>query len=464
MVRIRCCSNSSRSAGSSTCAATKTKTILVLAAAASGLGAASAFGLGASSSPLIGRALAAATTSSSVAGSNGEGERRTATTMTAKPSNVFVAGATGRLGKRVVRELLLDGVEVTAAVRPDSLSKANTLFADKAFMPEGLSSKLEVVGVDPESEFELSKAMDKSQSVVCALGASESEPFNVKGPYQVDGKLSQKLVLAAKETPSVKHFVLVTALGTGKFGWPASALNLFWGILSWKRKTEKALIDSGIPYTILRRAPGGMEKPGDDFEQTHNVRVASKDTLFGGVVSRLQVAKLAAAAVVAPDSSTNKVMEVVAEDLAPKKTYTELVENARDDQPDETWKNKLSPDQYYVLRMGGTEPSFTSPLNKEKREGVFVCAGCGQGLYDSNTKYNSGTGWPSFFAPVSEEAVRVVREGGLFPRREVRCSNCDGHLGHVFPDGPKPTGLRYCMNGVAMGFEPKEDMAEKETA
>ncbi|CAN0451622.1 unnamed protein product, partial [Ectocarpus sp. 8 AP-2014] len=216
MVRIRRCSNSSRSAGSSTCAATKT--ILVLAAAASGLGAASAFGLGASSSPLIGRALAAATTSSSVAGSGGESERPTATMMTAKPSNVFVAGATGRLGKRVVRELLLDGVEVTAAVRPDSLSKANTLFADKAFMPEGLSSKLEVVGVDPESEFELSKAMEKSQSVVCALGASESEPFNVKGPYQVDGKLSQKLVLAAKETSSVKHFVLVTALGTGKVG------------------------------------------------------------------------------------------------------------------------------------------------------------------------------------------------------------------------------------------------------
>ncbi|CAN0391071.1 unnamed protein product, partial [Ectocarpus sp. 13 AM-2016] len=105
--------------------------------------------------------------------------------------------------------------------------------------------------------------------------------------WKVDGKLSQKLVLAAKETASVKHFVLVTALGTGKFGWPASALNLFWGILSWKRKTEKVLIDSGIPYTILR--PGGMEKPGDDFEQTHNVRVASKDTLFGGVVSRLQV-------------------------------------------------------------------------------------------------------------------------------------------------------------------------------
>ncbi|CAN0303736.1 unnamed protein product, partial [Scytosiphon promiscuus] len=132
------------------------------------------------------------------------------------------------------------------------------------------------------------------------------------------------------------------------------------------------------------------------------------------------------------------------------------------------WKNKLSPNQYYVLRMGGTEPSFTSPLNKEKREGDFVCAGCGQELFPSGTKYNSGTG----------SAWKGSLDGGLFPRvrqthvsrlldvigREVRCSNCDGHLGHVFPDGPKPTGLRYCMNGVAMDFTPKEEKAQKEIA
>ncbi|CAM9711560.1 unnamed protein product [Scytosiphon promiscuus] len=464
MARLRHCSTSRSSIGGT--ATGTAKTLLLCVAAASGLGAASAFGLvgGHTSHPVIGRALAVANGGSGIVdGGAGIGSRRTATTMTAKPSKVFVAGATGRLGQRVVRELLLDGVAVTAAVRPSSISKANALFADKAFMPEGLSSKLEVVGVDLESDSELCKAMDKSQAVVCALGAAESDALNVKGPYKVvDGKLSQQVVLAAKECSSVKHFVLVTALGTGKFGWPASALNLFWGILTWKRKTEKVLIDSGLPYTILR--PGGMERPGDDFEQTHNVRVAPKDTLFGGVVSRLQVAKLAAAAVAAPDSSTNKVMEIVAEDLAPKKSYSDLVEMARDDQPDEAWKNKLSPNQYYVLRMGGTEPSFTSPLNKEKREGDFVCAGCGQELFPSGTKYNSGTGWPSFYAPSSEEAVRVVREGGLFPRREVRCSNCDGHLGHVFPDGPKPTGLRYCMNGVAMDFTPKEEKAQKEIA
>ncbi|CAM9759727.1 unnamed protein product [Pylaiella littoralis] len=471
MMRIRHRSNSSSS--STMAAGTTTKTLLVFVAAASGLGVGvvSAFGIGgghtsSSSSSLLSRPLAAAAATTSTTGSvrgGGGGFRRTfSSEMTAKPSQVFVAGATGRLGQRVVRELLLDGAAVTAAVRPSSLSKANSLFADKDFMPEELLKKLEILGVDPESESELRKAMEKSQAVVCALGASESEAFNVKGPYQVDGKLSQKVVLAAKESPSVKHFVLVTALGTGKFGWPASALNLFWGILTWKRKTEKFLIDSGLPYTILR--PGGMEKPGDDFENTHNVRVAPKDTLFGGVVSRLQVAKLAAAAVAIPDSSTNKVIEIVAEDLAPKKSYSDLVETARDDQPDETWKNKLSPDQYYVLRMGGTEPSFTSPLNKEKRDGDFVCAGCGQELFPSSTKYNSGTGWPSFYAPVSEESVRVVREGGLFPRREVRCSSCDGHLGHVFPDGPRPTGLRYCMNGVAMSFTPGEEKAEKDPA
>eukprot|EP00904_Undaria_pinnatifida_P007499 jgi/Undpi1/387/HiC_scaffold_1.g00383.m1 len=424
----------------------------------SGLRAAKAFGFGSPLSPGTAK-MASAAGSGGISNGGVGGYRRKPLTMTEKPTQVFVAGATGRLGQRVVRELLLDGVGVTAAVRPSSLDKANSLFKDKTFMSEDLLGKLDVVGVEPDSDEEWRRAMQSSQAVVCALGASESEPFNVKGPAKVDGELSKRVVLAAKETASVRHFVLVTALGTGKFGWPASALNLFWGILSFKRKTEKALIDSGLPYTILR--PGGMEKPEDDFEQTHNVRIASKDTLFGGVVSRLQVAKLTAAAVASPDTSTNKVLEIVAEDLAPKVAYSELVEKARDDQPDEVWKNKLSPDQYYVLRMGGTEPSFTSRLNGEKREGDFVCAGCGQELFRSNSKYNSGTGWPSFFEPTSEESVRVIREGGLFPRREVRCSNCDGHLGHVFPDGPQPTGMRYCMNGVAMGFKPKE---QKEAA
>ncbi|CAM9805317.1 unnamed protein product, partial [Laminaria digitata] len=281
-MRVRHGSNIMPSAAAAAAAASKT--LLVGIAAASGLRVATAFGFGSALSPAT--AVMASTAGGEPSRASGV-SRRQGTTMTEKPSRVFVAGATGRLGQRVVRELLLDGVGVTAAVRPSSLDKANSLFSDKDFMSEDLLGKLDVVGVEPDSEKEWRRAMQSSQAVVCALGASESEPFNVKGPSQVDGKLSQRVVLAAKETASVRHFVLVTALGTGKFGWPASALNLFWGILSWKRKTEKALIDSGLPYTILR--PGGMEKPQDDFEETHNVRVASKDTLFGGVVSRLQV-------------------------------------------------------------------------------------------------------------------------------------------------------------------------------
>jgi peptide-methionine (R)-S-oxide reductase len=120
------------------------------------------------------------------------------------------------------------------------------------------------------------------------------------------------------------------------------------------------------------------------------------------------------------------------------------------------WRQKLTPQQFQVLRQHGTERAGTSPLNQEKRRGVFRCAGCGQELFLSETKFESGTGWPSFFAPL-EGAVGTHEDRSLFmTRTEVHCSQCGGHLGHVFPDGPRPTGLRYCMNGVAMGFEPKE--------
>jgi peptide-methionine (R)-S-oxide reductase len=123
---------------------------------------------------------------------------------------------------------------------------------------------------------------------------------------------------------------------------------------------------------------------------------------------------------------------------------------------DEEWRKTLSPDQYRVLRQHGTERPGTSPLNAEKRPGAFLCAGCGQKLFTSDTKYDSGSGWPSFWAPVEGSIATSTDRTLLMPRTEVHCRTCNGHLGHVFEDGPRPTGLRYCMNGAAMTFVPAE--------
>jgi len=128
------------------------------------------------------------------------------------------------------------------------------------------------------------------------------------------------------------------------------------------------------------------------------------------------------------------------------------------DKTDAEWQATLTPAQYEVLRKHATEPRGSSPLNKEKREGTFKCAGCGQELFTSDTKYESGSGWPSFYAPANAEAVgETVDQSYGMTRTEVHCSNCGGHLGHVFPDGPKPTGQRYCMNGAALDFTPGKD-------
>lgn len=121
---------------------------------------------------------------------------------------------------------------------------------------------------------------------------------------------------------------------------------------------------------------------------------------------------------------------------------------------DAEWRKRLTPAQYRILREEGTERPFTSPLDKEKRKGTFVCAGCGNDLYSSETKFDSGTGWPSFYRPLPG-AIGTSTDFKLgYPRTEVHCADCGGHLGHVFKDGPKPTGLRYCMNGDAMKFRP----------
>ena len=126
------------------------------------------------------------------------------------------------------------------------------------------------------------------------------------------------------------------------------------------------------------------------------------------------------------------------------------------EKPDAEWRKLLTPAQYDVLRKQGTERPFSSPLDHEKRQGTFACAGCDLPLFASDTKFDSGTGWPSFFQPLPD-AVGTTQDRSFFMKRtEVHCRRCGGHLGHVFDDGPQPTGQRYCMNGVAMKFSPAE--------
>jgi peptide-methionine (R)-S-oxide reductase len=121
---------------------------------------------------------------------------------------------------------------------------------------------------------------------------------------------------------------------------------------------------------------------------------------------------------------------------------------------DAEWKKLLTPEQYDVLRQEGTEAPFTSPLNHEKRKGIFACVGCDQKLFEADKKFDSGTGWPSFWQPIKDAVIEKSDSSFGMVRTAVECRRCGGHLGHVFDDGPQPTGLRYCMNGVAMKFMP----------
>jgi peptide-methionine (R)-S-oxide reductase len=125
---------------------------------------------------------------------------------------------------------------------------------------------------------------------------------------------------------------------------------------------------------------------------------------------------------------------------------------------DDEWKRELTPEQYRILREKGTERAFTGEYNGEKREGVYLCAACGNELFASDAKYDSGSGWPSFFAPVDEERVETEEDRTLgMQRTEIMCARCGSHLGHVFPDGPRPTGMRYCVNSASLKLKPKSE-------
>ncbi|KAD3066516.1 hypothetical protein R6Q59_019260 [Mikania micrantha] len=233
---------------------------------------------------------------------------------------IFVAGATGKVGSRTVRELLKLGFNVRAGVRSTQRAESLVKSVKEMKLDDVLSDgsqpieKLQLVECDLEKPEQIKPALGNASTVICCIGASEKEIFDVLGPYRIDFQATKNLIDAAAAAKA-KHFILVTSLGTNKFGFPAAVLNLFWGVLCWKRKAEEALLASGIPYTIVR--PGGMERPTDSFKETHNLTLSPSDTLFGGLVSNLQVAELLAFMAKNPDLSYCKVVEVVAETTAP---------------------------------------------------------------------------------------------------------------------------------------------------
>lgn len=144
------------------------------------------------------------------------------------------------------------------------------------------------------------------------------------------------------------------------------------------------------------------------------------------------------------------------------RSMTSTTSRPRLQKSDAEWRQQLTREQYHVTREHGTERAFTGPYWNEKRAGTYACVCCGTPLFSSETKFESGTGWPSFFMPLTTDAVDEHEDRSFFMRRvEVRCATCEAHLGHVFPDGPKPTGQRYCMNGTALSFAPKSDAPDK---
>ena len=230
-----------------------------------------------------------------------------------------------------------------------------TKYKDLAEEAEALTkeqlTRLTIVLLDITDPDTIIPAIGNASRIVCAVGAAESEFTDLTAPMRIDGEGTINLIKAAAAAAasgsgsvSIDHFILVTSLGTGKWGWPAGVLNLFGGVLIFKRRAEEALERSGLRYTIVR--PGGMERPTDEYKLTHNVRLAPRDTLFGGQVSRLQVAELVSSAIANPEVSGNKCLEVVAETTAPAQSYKALLAGAEQEEDQEERVER------YIARRG----------------------------------------------------------------------------------------------------------------
>ncbi|XP_058081122.1 protein TIC 62, chloroplastic [Magnolia sinica] len=252
----------------------------------------------------------------------------------------FVAGATGKVGSRTVRELLKLGFRVRAGVRSPQKAEPLVQSVRQMKLDDAAVDKLEIVECDLERDA-IEPAIGNASIVICCIGASEKEIFDVTGPYRIDYLATKKLIDAATSA-KVKHFILLTSLGTNKIGFPASILNLFWGVLIWKRRAEEALLASSLPYTIVR--PGGMERPTDAYKETHNLVLANEDTYFGGQVSNLQVAELMAFMAKNRSLSFCKVVEVIAETTAPLTPMGVLLAKIPSQRVDSSLKKELQTD------------------------------------------------------------------------------------------------------------------------